>query len=148
MEKKEDLYGILGVSEQVTEDEIKQAYRKLAKRYHPDSHPGDKECERRFQEISEAYSILSDPEKRKKYDLQRREGSRGHATNTNPGKKQATENTQYSNVDFENVYKSFEQFFGFHPDSKKVTNEKKLNPGAGNPLDTTDMFERFMGMKR
>lgn len=146
MERKEDLYGILGLSEKATENEIKQAYRKLAKRFHPDSHPGDKECERRFQEISEAYSILSDSEKRRKYDSQKQEEPKEQAANT--GKKQQTGNTQYSNVDFENVYKSFEQFFGFNPDSKDITNEKKLNPKSGNPLDTTDMFERFMGIKR
>lgn len=148
MERREDLYRILGVSEKATENEIKQAYRKLAKKYHPDSHPGDKECERRFQEISEAYSILSDSEKRKQYDSQKQEESRGQAGNANSGKKQETGNSQYSSVDFENVYKSFEQFFGFNPDSKDITNEKKLNPKSGNPLDTTDMFERFMGIKR
>ena len=148
MERKEDFYQILGVAESATEDELKQAYRKLAKKFHPDSHPGDKECEKRFQEISEAYSILSDSEKRKQYDSHRQEEPHEKAAYTNTGRKQATESTQHTKVDFENVYKSFEQFFGFHPDSKDITNEKKLNPNAGNPLDTTDMFERFMGIKR
>ena len=61
-------YEILGVSKTATEDEIKKAYRKLAVKYHPDKNPGDKESEKKFQEISEAYSVLSDKEKRKEYD--------------------------------------------------------------------------------
>jgi molecular chaperone DnaJ len=69
---EKDLYAVLGVSESASEKEIKQAYRKLAQRYHPDKHPGDKEAEERFKEISHAYDILSNPEKRKQYDEARR----------------------------------------------------------------------------
>lgn len=61
-------YEILGVSKTATEDEIKKAYRKLAVKYHPDKNPGDKESEKKFQEISEAYNVLSDKEKRSEYD--------------------------------------------------------------------------------
>ena len=63
-----DWYKILGTARDADEAQIKAAYRKLAKKYHPDAHPGDKECEARFREITEAYTILSDPAKRKKYD--------------------------------------------------------------------------------
>lgn len=63
-----DYYAILGVGRSATEKEIKHAYRRLARKYHPDVNPGDKTAEARFKEINEAYEVLSDPEKRKKYD--------------------------------------------------------------------------------
>lgn len=66
--KERDFYKILGVEKNADEKTIKKAYRKLARKYHPDSNPGDKQCEQKFKDVSEAYSILSDPEKRKLYD--------------------------------------------------------------------------------
>ena len=63
-----DYYAILGVSKTATPEEIKKTFRKLALKYHPDRNPGDKKAEDRFKEISEAYEVLSDPEKRQKYD--------------------------------------------------------------------------------
>lgn len=66
-----DYYRMLGVSPQADENEIRKAYRSLAKRYHPDAHPGDAQCEARFREISEAYHTLGDAEKRRRYDAAR-----------------------------------------------------------------------------
>ncbi|HIK17473.1 MAG TPA: DnaJ domain-containing protein [Leptolyngbyaceae cyanobacterium M33_DOE_097] len=63
-----DYYSILGIKKNADADEIKQAYRKLARKYHPDMNPGDKSAEARFKEVNEAYEVLSDPDKRKKYD--------------------------------------------------------------------------------
>ena len=106
-----EYYRSLGVQPGATAEELKKAYRGLAKKYHPDLHPGDKEAEARFKEINEAYETLSDPQKRKEYD-----------------DKQPT--TQ-----------------GFDPATGKVVDEEKVSGKKKNPLDTTDLFERFMGFK-
>lgn len=68
MAEKRDYYEVLGVSKSAGDDEIKRAYRKLAKQYHPDLNPNDKEAEAKFKEANEAYEVLSDPEKKAKYD--------------------------------------------------------------------------------
>ena len=68
MADKRDYYEVLGVSKDASQDDIKKAFRKLTKENHPDLHPGDKACEERFKEGNEAYEVLSDPDKRKKYD--------------------------------------------------------------------------------
>ena len=68
MAEKRDYYEVLGLSKGASDDEIKKAYRKLAKENHPDLHPGDKACEERFKEIGEAYEVLSDPDKKARYD--------------------------------------------------------------------------------
>ena len=68
MAEKRDYYEVLGVSKNASDSELKSAYRKLAKKYHPDMNPGDKEAEAKFKEASEAYSVLSDPDKRRQYD--------------------------------------------------------------------------------
>src|SRR6187200_189065 len=63
-----DYYKVLGINKNATTDEIKSAYRKLARKHHPDLNPNDKEAHKKFQQINEANEVLSDPEKRKKYD--------------------------------------------------------------------------------
>ncbi|WP_213815329.1 DnaJ C-terminal domain-containing protein [Glaciihabitans sp. dw_435] len=70
-----DFYAVLGVSKNVTDAELKKTYRKLARQYHPDSNPGDAKAEAKFKEISEAHSVLADPETRKEYDQIRAMGS-------------------------------------------------------------------------
>ncbi|MBW3534348.1 MAG: molecular chaperone DnaJ [Gemmatimonadetes bacterium] len=82
---KRDFYEILGVNEKASQDEIKKAYRKLAKRHHPDANAEDSSAPDRFKEIGEAYSVLSDPEKRKQYDQMRRLGAFGMGARGRPG---------------------------------------------------------------
>jgi len=72
-----DFYQVLGVPDSATQDEVKKAYRRLAKRYHPDANQNDPKSADRFKEISEAYQVIGDAEKRKQYDDMRRLYSRG-----------------------------------------------------------------------
>lgn len=135
MENFKDLYQILGVLETASLEEIKNSYRRLAKKYHPDAHPGDVSCETRFREISEAYSILSDPQKRKAYDEKRLNGRR----------QQGASSAQ-------------DPFAQAHPFAQKASGKGGSSAGrrspfgqrgtTDNPLDTTALFEQFMGIKR
>ncbi len=102
-----DYYGILGVSRTALGSEIKKNFRKLALKYHPDRNPGDKKAEARFKEISEAYDVLSDEEKRKKYDqfgkYWQQKSQRG------PTPTGASANVDFNNFDF-SQYSNFDEF--------------------------------------
>ncbi len=141
-----NLYSVLGVSRSATEDEIKKAYRKLSKKYHPDVNPGDKEAEERFKEVSEAYATLEDPEKRKVYDKSQEKEFHGEksckASDTCP--------KPSADINFFNMEEQFAQFFGFHPKNGKVDKGafNKSGKTRTNPIDMTDLFERYMGIKK
>lgn len=107
-----NLYMILGVPESANAETIKKAYRKLVKECHPDTHPGDRKAEERFKQVSEAYAVLSDEEKRRKYDRERAAGA---------GRQ-----------------------------NRSAAEPKKATPKNGtkkNPIDTSDLFERYMGFR-
>ena len=106
-QSKRDYYEVLGVSRNADESDIKKAYRKLAKQYHPDLNPGDKEAEAKFKEISEAYEVLSDPQKRARYD------QFGHAGVDPNGFGSA--GAGFGGFDFggfSDIFETFESFFG------------------------------------
>ncbi len=107
MTEKKDYYEILGVDRNASEQEIKRAYRRLAKKYHPDLNKNDKGAEEKFKEISEAYEVLSDPEKRANYDRF------GHAgVDFGPGGFDWSKFTRYS--DIEDIFGDFfKDLFGF-----------------------------------
>lgn len=142
-EKEMNPYLILGVSEKADTETIKKAYRRLVKECHPDTHPGDREAEERFKRISEAYAVLSDEEKRKRYD-----GERAADTGRHKG---GTEASQRSRQPFEqrNFKSGFADFFSFmesdiNTKSGQKTQKKETK---GNPIDTSALFERYMGFK-
>lgn len=85
MAQNKDYYAVLGVSATATQDDIKKQYRRLAKKYHPDANRNDPNAAERFKEISEAYNVLGDPEKRKQYDEMRRLGAFGGFGGARPG---------------------------------------------------------------
>ncbi len=144
-----NLYQILGVKSTATNQELKKAYRQLAKKYHPDANPNNKAAEEKFKEISEAYEVLSDESRRQKYDRTAHTNTKEESAQTEKKATQTTKNyggAAGAGFDFQAVDKTFEKFFGFNSKTGEITNEAKLKPK--NPLDTTDMFEKFMGMKR
>lgn len=104
-----DYYQVLGVSKNATADEIKKAYRKLARKYHPDLNPGDKKAEARFKEINEAQEVLSDPEKRAKYDQFGQYWQQAAQGGTPPGSGGTGVNVDFGGFDF-GQYGSFEDF--------------------------------------
>ncbi len=106
-----DYYKILGINKTATPQEIKIAYRKLARKYHPDLNPNDKDAKRNFQQINEANEVLSDPEKRKKYDQYGKDWQ--HAEQFEKAKQQQAQSSDYQGQQFSQAHsgRDFSDFF-------------------------------------
>ncbi len=111
---KKDYYAVLGVSSNASQEEIKSAYRKLAKQYHPDLHPGDNAAAEKFKEINDAYSIVGDPDKRAKYD--RGEMDMDGAGGFNPF------GGGFSATGFDDIFDMFSGAFGFGGGRRRTQN--------------------------
>lgn len=133
MDGKRDYYELLGVVRTAPTEEIRAAYRKLALKYHPDRNPNDKEAERKFKEISEAYDILSDDQKRRLYDAGGHAGLRGHATR------------DYQTASFEEIFSSFAEILGGSGfgDFFEISRRGRHGPTPGTSL----RFEIEIGFK-
>lgn len=119
-------YSVLGLHNSANKDEIRKAYRSLARKYHPDSNPGNKEAEEKFKEINDAYAILSDEKKKEKYDyeasmeksnnkedmFQSKAGQRATRT-TQPQRTSSNQAKKDFKMDKESIFNQFSDFFGF-----------------------------------
>jgi molecular chaperone DnaJ len=136
---KQDYYEVLGISRSASEDEIKKAYRKNALKYHPDRNPGDKECEEKFKEASEAYEVLRDPEKRGLYDRFGHDGLRNSGFSGFSG--------------FEDIFSSFgdifEDFFGLGGFGGRRRNRSSVRRGEDLRYDIEiSLYEAAFGIEK
>ena len=136
----EDLYEILGVKRDSSQDDIKKAYRQLVKKYHPDSHPGDKDIEEKFKKINAAYTVLSDPDKRARYD-------QFGTTNPNSG------SSPFDGMDLGDLFGDiFSQAFGgFGGFGSSRRNANSNSPRRGNDIEmivNVTLLEAMNGVSR
>jgi curved DNA-binding protein len=160
---RRDYYTVLGVPRTATEKEIKTAYRKLARKHHPDVNPGDKRAETRFKEIGEAYSVISDPDKRKKYDRWGHNWDKidqaqaaGGATAGTPGSRYSWSSNGGSTtstpggfgVESEDIGGLFEQLFGRTATGRtRVPRTPRKGADSEQPVEIT-LEEAFNGTQR
>ena len=134
MSSKRDYYEVLGVSKSSSKDEIKKAYKKLALKYHPDRNKDNKDAEEKFKEIGEAYSVLSDDNKKARYDQFGHEGLSGAAGGGFGG---------FGGFGFDDAESIFEQFFGgvFGGGSSRRSRQSGPNPGSDLKIELTLTLE-------
>lgn len=136
MVTKTDYYDVLGINKNADEKTIKKAYRKLAKKYHPDINPGDSNAEAKFKEVTEAYEVLSDPEKKKLYDRF------GHAAFDGTGNAQSG---PYGNDGGFGGFSDFGGSGGFHGGTYRSNNGNGYQEFHFEGGDMGDIFENFFG---
>lgn len=156
---RRDYYTVLGVPRTASEKELKTAYRKLARKHHPDVNPGDKRSEAQFKEIGEAYSVLSDPDKRKKYDRWGHNWEKldhAQAAGASYGGRPAGRTTYTSsadggtagfNVESEDLGGLFEQLFGRTAGRTRVRSTPRKGADTEQPVEIT-LEEAFGGTQR
>ncbi|CAB5082997.1 DnaJ-class molecular chaperone CbpA [Olavius algarvensis associated proteobacterium Delta 3] len=144
-----DYYSILGVDRKASQDDIKKAFRKLARKYHPDVNQGDKASEKKFQEINEANEVLSDPEKRKKYDQlgsqwQHHQGEGGRPEDFNWGEWQASANQgqTYRTVSPEEFEEIFGAQGGYSDFFENLFGQGARRQAGGGPGDSRFYYEQ------
>ena len=137
---KQDFYDVLGVSKEVDSNSLKSAYRRLAMKYHPDKNPGDSEAENKFKEISEAYEVLSNPEKKAAYDQY------GHDAFTGPGGGQGGGFSEGFGSGFGSFSDIFEDFFG---DATGQRNNERLKRGEDLKYEMSiTLRDAYLGVKK
>lgn len=136
---KKDYYEVLGVSSSATQDEIKSAYRKLAKQYHPDLHPGDDAAAEKFKQVNEAYSVVGDPDKRQRYD-------RGEMDMDGQGGFNPFGGGGFSATGFDDIFDMFGSAFGFGGGSRR-----RSQTSAGSDIQYSlelTFMESILGCKK
>ena len=136
---KKDYYEILGVSSSATQDEIKSAYRKLAKQYHPDLHPGDEVAAEKFKQVNEAYSVVGDPDKRQRYD-------RGEMDMDGQGGFNPFSGGGFTATGFDDIFDMFGSAFGFGGGSRR-----RSQTSAGSDIQYSielTFMESILGCKK
>ena len=139
---KHDYYETLGVARTASEDDIRKAYRKLARKYHPDLNPGDKSAEDRFKSVQEAYDILSEPKKRQMYDQVGFYSESGGYPGANPagrgGPGGAHPNMDFSGFDFSDIFSRAQQ-----ETAETRSRSGAAGGAAGGPGGFKDIFSQF-----
>jgi DnaJ-class molecular chaperone len=155
MNTMKDYYAVLGVEREASPEQIKKAYRQLAKKFHPDVNGGDPQAEARFKQVHEAYSTLGNPELRAAYNQQPRStgnpgAAKGASSSTAREKsghaKNGPMNTEKVWSDPSRMQEQFEQFFGYSPKGKESSNSGKADPNKG--MDMSAMFDRYFGVRK
>lgn len=143
-----DYYKVLKVNENATPEEIKKSFRKLAKKYHPDTNNGNAEAAAKFQQINEAYSVLSDEEKKRKYDTERKYGTKKQTTDDRSTQQKQGRKTNSSGTNpFAGfTAQNFKMDFGDMM-FEEIQKEKQKTSGNGNVnfADVSSQFAQFFG---